>query len=104
LISGLRLSASARQGFRLPEGLQPQFARRDLWQVAPLLLLALVPQEVPMMYIWAWAWPAAVQPDALASSRITAAARKGSPDPPYSPGIGEARNPLCVSSVMNSVG
>ncbi len=56
-----------------------------------------------MMYIWAWPW-LAVQPDALISSRITAAARNGRPEPPYSSGISEARKPLLVSSSMKSVG
>ena len=56
-----------------------------------------------MMYIWAWPW-LAVQPEALISSRITAAARNGRPEPPYSSGISEARKPPWVSSSMNSVG
>jgi hypothetical protein len=56
-----------------------------------------------MMYIWAWPW-LAVQPDALISSRITAAARKGRPVPPYSSGISAERKPPSVSSLMNSVG
>ena len=56
-----------------------------------------------MMYIWAWPW-LAVQPEALISSRITAAARNGRPEPPYSSGISEARNPPSVNSSTNSVG
>ena len=45
--------------------------------------------SVPMMYICAWPAPA-LQPAALISSRITAAARSGSPEPPYSSGISAA--------------
>ena len=54
-----------------------------------------------MMYIWAWQ-ASALQPEALISSRITAAARSGSPAPPYSSGISAPRKPASVSSLTNS--
>ena len=56
-----------------------------------------------MMYIWAWQAPA-LQPEAWISSRITAAARSGRPEPPYSSGISAPRKPAWVSAATNSVG
>ena len=47
-----------------------------------------------MMYICACPW-LATQPEALISSRITAAARNGRPEPPYSSGISAPRKPAC---------
>ena len=56
-----------------------------------------------MMYICACTG-LAVQPDALISSRMTAAARSGSPEPPYSSGISAPRKPAAVIACTNSVG
>ena len=46
--------------------------------------------NVPIVYIWAWQ-AAPLQPDAWISSMMAAAARIGSPLPPYSSGISAAR-------------
>ena len=46
--------------------------------------------RVPMMYIWAWQ-AAALPPERLISSRMTAASCTPSPEPPNSVGISAAR-------------
>jgi hypothetical protein len=56
-----------------------------------------------MMYIWAWPG-LATHPLALISSKMTAAALMGKPEPPYSSGIKEARNPACVKASIKAVG
>ena len=56
-----------------------------------------------MMYICAW-HAAALQPEALISSRMTLAAVSPSPAPPYSSGISAASQPASVSATTNSSG
>jgi len=68
-----------------PKALKPQLSGGDLRQVALLLLVEPCRRIVPMMYIWAWQAPE-LQPEALISSRITLAAVRDRPAPPYSSG------------------
>ena len=56
-----------------------------------------------MMYIWAWQAPA-LPPAALISSRITLAAVRLRPAPPYSSGMSAASQPFSVSARTNSSG
>jgi hypothetical protein len=56
-----------------------------------------------MMHIWAWLWLAA-QLDASISSRITAAARNGSPEPPYSSGRSVPTAPVEFGEELYGIG
>ena len=58
---------------------------------------------VPIVYICAW-HAAALPPEALISSRMTLAAVRPSPAPPYSSGISAASHPFSVSAATNSSG
>src|SRR6184192_4065737 len=57
-------------------------------------------RSVPIVYICAWAL-AALPPERLISSRMTAASATLSPDPPYSVGMSAASHPALVSASTN---
>ena len=56
-----------------------------------------------MMYICAWQAPE-LQPEALISSRITLAAVRDRPAPPYSSGMSAASQPFSVRALTNASG